>query len=437
MKIITIFSRNKLFKCLIILLCILYFLMFGYLCLFVFREVTIETRTENPHHSTEISNLTQFLEQCFGTRVLSYTLKPLTKLGDSFGGVLHFVDIKLAAQNDSDQTPITRQISVKNPIVSLIREIHFYSYIIPAVEQFERMSNISQADRLNAFFRYYGSRTSLKSDTDHEDFNALLLLENVKLQNYVNGNKYVGFEKEETFAVLKVMAKFHALCIAMRLQQPELFNTAVRPYLPLLNATPHDQRLKILCDELRHVDNMSPKMFRRVVNTLKIGVKFIKSRNCGTDTPYKTIGNKDFWINNIMLKKDVNPIKVKIYDFQLSSYDSFALDLVFFLFTSIQNDVLKTNFKSFIAYYHTEFIHTMNTVDLPLHDYTYEKMWQEIRVKGKYRFYSMLQRAKISKADPTPINTTEHMAIYMKPARKAILDQWKFIIDMFFENGLI
>lgn len=70
---------------------------------------------------------------------------------------------------------------------------------------------------------------------------------------------------------------------------------------------------------------------------------------------------------------DVNPMKVKIYDFQLSSYDSFALDLIFFLFTSIQNDVLKPNFKSFIMHYHTEFTNTLKTVNLPLNDYTFEK----------------------------------------------------------------
>lgn len=64
-------------------------------------------------------------------------------------------------------------------------------------------------------------------------------------------------------------------------------------------------------------------------------------------------------------------------------------------------------------------------------------MWQEIRVKAKFLLYRVLQRAKISKADPTPVNTTEHTAVYLKPARKAILDQWKFIIDMFIENGFI
>lgn len=65
-------------------------------------------------------------------------------------------------------------------------------------------------------------------------------------------------------------------------------------------------------------------------------------------------------------------------------------------------------------------------------------MWKEIRVKAKFPFYRVLQRVKISKADATkPANTTEHAAVYMKPAQKSILDQWKFIIDVFIENGFI
>lgn len=73
------------------------------------------------------------------------------------------------------------------------------------------------------------------------------------------------------------------------------------------------------------------------------------------------------------LSLDTNPTKVKIYDFQSFYYESFVHDLIFFLFTSVRNNDLKANFKSFIDHYLVEFVKTMNFVKCPLDDYTSEK----------------------------------------------------------------
>lgn len=41
-------------------------------------------------------------------------------------------------------------------------------------------------------------------DAELADADALLLIENVKPLNYVNGNRFVGFDTNETVAVTKV-----------------------------------------------------------------------------------------------------------------------------------------------------------------------------------------------------------------------------------------
>lgn len=67
-----------------------------------------------------------------------------------------------------------------------------------------------------------------------------------------------------------------------------------------------------------------------------------------------------------------NVSDVKIYDFQLYFYHSFALDLVFFLFTSVQLDDLNENFDSFIQFYHSRFYKTLMDANCPLEHYTFE-----------------------------------------------------------------
>lgn len=76
-----------------------------------------------------------------------------------------------------------------------------------------------------------------------------------------------------------------------------------------------------------------------------------------------------------------NSIKVKMYDFQVYCYETFALDLIFFLFTSVRSIDLVNNFKSFINHYHEEFIQSLKLVNCPLEDYVFEK-WAQISAQN-------------------------------------------------------
>lgn len=45
--------------------------------------------------------------------------------------------------------------------LSFAKETHFYSDIIPAIEQFEQSANVPENERIDAFIPYIGSRFSL------------------------------------------------------------------------------------------------------------------------------------------------------------------------------------------------------------------------------------------------------------------------------------
>lgn len=125
------------------------------------------------------------------------------------------------------KTAVTNPIlaTIFKPSLSFVKETRFYSDIIPAFEHFEQISNVPKAERLNVFIRCLGSRISLDPsktcdfilnfygffnvsfvDAQSADVDAVLLLENVKLQNYVNANRYVGLDVHEAYVALKVFA---------------------------------------------------------------------------------------------------------------------------------------------------------------------------------------------------------------------------------------
>lgn len=66
-------------------------------------------------------------------------------------------------------------------------------------------------------------------------------------------------------------------------------------------------------------------------------------------------------------------IQIKLLDFQSYYTGTFALDLVFFLLFNGRIDDLRADFKSFINYYHEEFVNILRWINCPLDDYTYEK----------------------------------------------------------------
>lgn len=66
-------------------------------------------------------------------------------------------------------------------------------------------------------------------------------------------------------------------------------------------------------------------------------------------------------------------IKVKIYDFQFYSHETFTSDLLNFLFLSVKCNDLRENFRIFIDTHHAELTKTLKLANCSLDDYPYEK----------------------------------------------------------------
>lgn len=86
-----------------------------------------------------------------------------------------------------------------------MNEIHFYSDIIPAIEQFQVIVNMPDNEKIDAFLRYFGSRMSLNPDIKSADADALMLMENGKSLNYASPEIWNKFDEDEALACLKVI----------------------------------------------------------------------------------------------------------------------------------------------------------------------------------------------------------------------------------------
>lgn len=88
---------------------------------------------------------------------------------------------------------------------------------------------------------------------------------------------------------------------------------------------------------------------------------------------FNTICHNDFWVNNMMIKyEEGKPESLKIYDFQLTKYEPGITDLIFFLFTSINYDLLSESFDELVKQYYNELIRVLEIHSFAVDQHTYE-----------------------------------------------------------------
>lgn len=106
------------------------------------------------------------------------------------------------------------------------------------------------------------------------------------------------------------------------------------------------------------------------------------------ENPFNTICHNDLWVNNVMIAYDDRgkPTRVKIFDFQLIMYASLSIDVLFFLFTSVQNDILLEHFEYFLKFYFDEFCKSLKYFGCSLDDFTWEKYWNNWWILIKFYF---------------------------------------------------
>lgn len=183
---------------------------------------------------------------------------------------------------------------------------------------------------------------------------------------------------EESKVMLRNLAKFHALPIAVRHHKPHLFDTKFITYLNYIKPK-IDPEAKETIKNITYKAIMRLKDFDNYID--KIKESFAKSdeiQNEGyvrqENIDFCTAVHNDFWVNNMMIKYvDEKPKHVKIVDFQVTFYGSLAYDIVFFLFTSVKARVLENQLDELLKYYYDQFTSILTNAKVPMGNYTYEK----------------------------------------------------------------
>lgn len=209
--------------------------------------------------------------------------------------------------------------------------------------------------------------------------------------------------------ILEDIAVFHAVPIAFKLQKNEVFDEKLRPHLDKIKF-PHSKQsdenkegtqkpkpLDIWLEALATRENCKPYLSK----LQKIFEKFYEDQQKFFDEnvqnePFVSICHSDLWINNTL--QILNGDKIldnKLIDFQFYCYDSPGHDVLFFIWTSVQLQVIKEHFNDLLQYYHLNFLQVLHELECDLIPFSYEQFEKELKLSAENQIMHTLQIAQI------------------------------------------
>ncbi|KAJ8922348.1 hypothetical protein NQ315_004291 [Exocentrus adspersus] len=318
-------------------------------------------------------------------KITDVKMEPLTAPGENYGSIMSKLDLTVEDQGTKTELhAVAKQIPAQefaralfNIQVTFKNEIAVYDTIVPLLQDFQRENGVDEV--IDCFTEMYGARINLGEENGTVDEDAVLILENLNFTGYEVVDRHTGFDLETTLLILKDLAAFHAVPLALKLRKPQVFDEKIRPYLAPFkppdfpNQDKHDAViLEILQDSYKCIPWI-PKV-KEIFENQKT------TRGGLVREPFATITHGDMWVNNTMVKfQNGVPVHNKIIDFQVIDYKSPAVDLIFFLFSSVKLSVLRDNLDDFIQQYHKHFVSHLEQLKCDTTPFTFPKLLEEIK----------------------------------------------------------
>ncbi|XP_066148489.1 uncharacterized protein [Euwallacea fornicatus] len=335
----------------------------------------------------KIEKLDDLIKESIGGEVLEQHAQSLLPPGENYGSVMYKVDFKVRKGRRTEEHHAVAKCTPTNQITQELfniketfkAEIAWYTTVIPTLRKFAKDRGL---DRDMDFFQeFYGARISLDPRSDTVDLDGVILTENLKQRGFYNIDRHVGFDASTTFSILKDLATFHAVPLAMRLKYPALFDTKVAPYCPKFGGAEGPSKEQIdkgLLSFFASVPEIQPYM-DQITRTIKESFPF-KQRELRE--PWISVIHLDFWCNNIMVTGGKNSKNI-ILDMQVPMIASPAADVIFFLLTSVSFEAIKTRFDLFLKFYYEEFIKNLKQLKVETSAFTFDSFIEEVNHAAK------------------------------------------------------
>ncbi|EDW63488.1 uncharacterized protein [Drosophila virilis] len=325
-------------------------------------------------------------------QVLDVQLTDLTRGGENYCSNIYRAHVRYQT---ADQKLVETSLIVKcmpaekQAILARLhiynKETFFYLYIKPKLEALMWRAHAGEEPWTLGARHYY-------STTQPEQ---TIVFGDLCCEGYQLKCRQLGLDAAHARLVMRKLAEYHALTMVMAEHEPQtiidrypfglLHMDAIKsePFKLLFGT----QLLKLaaLTNDCEGFGSITRKLYRYHEHFTERVLKSVYPLRGDLNV----MNHGDLWVNNIFFKYDEHHKvqQAKIIDFQLCFYGSLGFDVNYFLNTSLELDVLKTQRQQLIDAYYEALLGCLQQLpwDKPLP--THEDVMAEIRAREAYGFF--------------------------------------------------
>ncbi|XP_076294257.1 uncharacterized protein LOC143215745 [Lasioglossum baleicum] len=401
--------------------------------------------------SSPIQNLEALLVHSLGPNfeIKNLEWKPLTAPGENFGSIMLAINVTVIHSNKTEtmnlvaKLPPTSEylLELFNSPITFKKELEFYSTMTREFENLQLECGIEEKDLSVLAPKYFGGRLGLRNP-DKFDEQAIIILENLKYNGYGTEDRIYGLDEKHTKFALEELAKLHALTVALKLKKPQIFEKIKEDVLTdVLSETTEKCVLDMIRKaqaDVKDIEEVKPYL-DRIERTIEYGVELNKNA-AKPEEPWATLVHNDFWVNNMMFRHDARGelVGVKIVDFQLCVYDYGINDLLFFLVSSVNKDILDHQLDDMIDYYYCSFIKSLKMLNIDTEKFPKKRFDEIVKHCGPMKFNQCLMMAQVIQApkDNTPeLNNLDVDQFLNRKVDNVYRQKLLHIVQLFVKRG--
>ncbi|KAK7865311.1 hypothetical protein R5R35_007396 [Gryllus longicercus] len=216
-----------------------------------------------------------------------------------------------------------------------------------------------------------------------------LVMEDLRPEGFTLAERKRGLGLRHCLVALRALARFHAASHALLRRQPELPQIFGNPWeMARGGSSPFvEAGLQSAADACRlwpgfeaYADALekykNPEQIKKLVD-------MFDTKNDG----FNVVVHGDFWTNNMMFRyEDGIPVDIRFVDYQVSNVCSPAIDILYFLNTSLSDNVSEHHQDLLIREYHAELQEVMGLLGLKAP--SLQELLADLDRHGLYAVYS-------------------------------------------------
>ncbi|XP_014237227.1 uncharacterized protein LOC106659292 isoform X1 [Trichogramma pretiosum] len=353
--------------------------------------------------------LQQSLKDVTDVQVKSW--KHLTDPGENFGSLILSIEASVKRESGEHETlhlvckmpPKSEYLlDLFNSPLAFKKELYFYKTIAPAFLELQKKSGLGDNELIKLFPHLYGGRMNITNEGEKFDEQAAIVLENLNFSGYSTKDRITGMDLEHMQYGVRELAKLHAITCGYRAKYPKEFQETIAPGLEAChNEVAMNCVMEMIHKAINNLKRLEPdtKLIDRVLKTMELCERHEKEPKAVLEH-WCTFVHADFWVNNMMYRYD-NEKKItgmKIVDFQLSQNDYGMKDLVFFLISSAQEEVIDNNLNDLINLYYETFIDTLRALKVDTTLYQREEFDRLLIESAPLKFPQCIMMVQVIKA---------------------------------------